>query len=79
MMHTWRPATATADDLAERALREMNRDKRKQIYWDLQRHIYAAAPAAIPIAWVDGWFFVDRKLQGYKSALAPTRRGDRRS
>jgi len=60
---------AKADDLAERALRETNRDKRKQIYWELQRHIHAAAPAAIPIAWVEGWFFVDRKLQGYKSAL----------
>ena len=58
------------DDLVERALREGNRDKRKQLYWELQRHILAGAPSAIPVAWVEGWFFVDKKLQGYK--LAPT-------
>ncbi|MBI4270712.1 MAG: ABC transporter substrate-binding protein [Candidatus Rokubacteria bacterium] len=58
------------DDLVERALREGNRDKRKQLYWELQRHILSGAPSAIPVAWVEGWFFVDKKLQGYK--LAPT-------
>ncbi len=29
------------DDLAERALRETSHDKRKQLYWELQRHILA--------------------------------------
>jgi len=57
------------DDLVGRALRETNQDKRKQLYWEVQRHILAGAPSAIPIAWVEGWFFVDKKLQGYKNAL----------
>ncbi|MBI2219162.1 MAG: ABC transporter substrate-binding protein [Candidatus Rokubacteria bacterium] len=57
------------DDLTKRALREPNRDKRKQLYWELQRHILSSAPSAIPIAWVEGWFFVDKRLKGYKPAL----------
>jgi hypothetical protein len=23
----------------------------------------------VPVAWVEGWFFVDKKVQGYKPAL----------
>jgi peptide/nickel transport system substrate-binding protein len=57
------------DELAERALRETSRDKRKQLYWELQRHILASPTAAVPVAWVEGWFFRDRKVQGYKPAL----------
>ena len=57
------------DDLAERALRETTRDKRKQLYWELQRHILASPTAAVPVAWVEGWFFVDKKVRGYKPAL----------
>jgi peptide/nickel transport system substrate-binding protein len=57
------------DDLAERALRETNHDKRKQLYWELQRHILSSAPASVPVAWVEGWFFVDKRVRGYKPAL----------
>jgi ABC-type transport system substrate-binding protein len=57
------------DDLADRALRETNRDRRKQIYWELQRHILASPMAAVPVAWVEGWFFMDKKVRGYKPAL----------
>ena len=57
------------DDLAERALRETNHDKRKQLYWELQRHILASPTASVPVAWVEGWFFVDKKVRGYKPAL----------
>jgi peptide/nickel transport system substrate-binding protein len=57
------------DDLAGRALRESSRDKRKQLYWELQRHILQSPTAAVPVAWVEGWFFVDKKVQGYRSAL----------
>src|SRR5439155_20912304 len=45
------------DELAERALKESSRDKREQLYWELQRHIFASAPAAVPVAGVDGWVF----------------------
>ena len=57
------------DDLAQRALHESSRDKRRQLYWELQRHILASPTAAVPIAWVEGWFFVDKKVRGYKPAL----------
>ena len=57
------------DDLAERALRETSRDKRKQLYWELQRHILSSAPASVLVAWVEGWFFVDKRVRGYKPAL----------
>ena len=63
-----RLADPKLDDLADRALKESNRDKRKQLYWEIQRHILAGAPAAIPVAWVEGWFFRDKKMMGYKPA-----------
>src|SRR5207248_1218608 len=62
-------ADPKVDDLAGRALRESSRNKRKQLYWELQRHILASPTAAVPIAWVEGWFFVDKKVRGYKPAL----------
>jgi peptide/nickel transport system substrate-binding protein len=56
------------DDLANRALRETNHDKRKQLYWELQRHILSSAPGAIAVGWVEGWFFKDKKMMNYKPA-----------
>jgi peptide/nickel transport system substrate-binding protein len=63
-----RYSDAHIDDLADRALRETSRDKRKQLYWELQRHILSSAPGAIAIGWVEGWFFKDRKMMNYKPA-----------
>ena len=41
------------DELAERALKETNRDKRKQAYWELQRYLLARGDhASIAVA---GW------------------------
>ena len=60
------------DELAERALKEPSRDKRKQLYWELQRHIFAGAPAAVPVAWVEGWFFRDKKVMGTSRRSRPT-------
>jgi peptide/nickel transport system substrate-binding protein len=60
---------AKVDDLAVRALREGNRDKRKQLYWELQRHILTSPMASVPVAWVEGWYFKDKKLMNYKPAL----------
>jgi peptide/nickel transport system substrate-binding protein len=59
-----------ADELTAQGLRETNPDKRKQIYWELQRHLLSGAPSAIPVAWVEGYHFVDKKVRGYK--FAPT-------
>jgi peptide/nickel transport system substrate-binding protein len=64
-----RQSDPRVDELAERGLRETNHDKRKQLYWELQRHILGGAPASVPVAWVEGWFFVDKKVQGHKPAL----------
>jgi ABC-type transport system substrate-binding protein len=58
------------DELADKALRESNREKRKQLYWELQRHILGRADtASIPVAWVEGWFFKDKKVRGFKPGV----------
>ena len=56
------------DELTERGLKEPNREKRKQIYHELQRHILTGAPSAIPVAWVEGWFFKDKRVRNYKAS-----------
>ncbi len=58
------------DELTERALKETNREKRKQAYWELQRYLLARGDhASIAVAWVEGWFFKDKKLRNYKPGL----------
>jgi peptide/nickel transport system substrate-binding protein len=58
------------DELAERALKESNHDKRKQLYWELQRYLLTRADAAsIAVGWVEGWFFKDKRLRNYKPGL----------
>jgi peptide/nickel transport system substrate-binding protein len=56
------------DDLANRAIKETSRDKRKQLYWELQRHVLASPVSAVPVAWVEGFHFRDKRLRGYKFA-----------
>ena len=58
------------DELADRALRESNREKRKQLYWELQRYILSRGDAgSVAVAWVEGWFFKDERLRNYKPGL----------
>jgi peptide/nickel transport system substrate-binding protein len=58
------------DELAERALKESNKDKRRQAYWELQRYILTRGDTAtVAVAWVEGWFFKDKKVQNYKPGL----------
>ncbi len=57
---------AKVDELSAGALREPDPAKRKQIYLELQRHILAGAPSAVPVAWVEGFHFVDKRVRGYK-------------
>jgi peptide/nickel transport system substrate-binding protein len=61
---------AKTDQLAERALKEPDREKRKQLYHELQRHILTGAPSAVPVGWVEGWFFRDKRVRNYN--LSPT-------
>jgi peptide/nickel transport system substrate-binding protein len=60
----------TVDELTERALKETDREKRKKVLHDLQRHLLTRDTNAIPIAWVEGFHFVDKRVRGYK--FAPT-------
>jgi peptide/nickel transport system substrate-binding protein len=65
-----RMSDAKIDELADRALRESNREKRKQLYWELQRYILSRGDAgSVPVAWVEGWFFKDKRLRNYKPGL----------
>lgn len=59
---------AKVDELADRALREPNRDRRKQLYWDLQRHILGAPSGAVAVGWVEGWYFRDKRVMNYRPA-----------
>jgi ABC-type transport system substrate-binding protein len=54
------------DQLAAAALKEPDRAKRRALYHDLQRHILTGAPSAVPVGWVEGWFFTDKRLRNYK-------------
>ncbi len=56
------------DELVARAAQETDRERRRRMYHDLQRMILGGAPGAVPIAWVEGWFFVDRRVKNYKPA-----------
>jgi peptide/nickel transport system substrate-binding protein len=58
------------DDLTDRGLKETDRAKRRQIYHELQRAILTGAPSAVPIGWIEGFHFVDKKMRGYK--FSPT-------
>jgi len=64
-----RYADPKLDELADKALREANRDKRKQLYWELQRHILKGEGAGVAVGWVEGWFFQDKKLRNYKPGV----------
>ncbi len=58
----------TVDELAERGLRETNREKRRQTYWELQRYLLTKDTPAVVVGWVEGWFFRDKRLRNYKPA-----------
>jgi peptide/nickel transport system substrate-binding protein len=65
-----RAADPKLDELADRALREPNRDKRKQLYWELQRYILSRGDhPTVAVAWVEGWFFKDKRLRNYKPGI----------
>lgn len=56
------------DELADRAIKETDKAKRAKMYHDLQRMVLNGAPGAVPVGWVEGWFFVDKRVRGYKHA-----------
>jgi peptide/nickel transport system substrate-binding protein len=56
------------DELADRGLKETDKAKRAKLYHDAQRLMLNGAPSAVPVGWVEGWFFTDKKVRGYKPA-----------
>lgn len=57
------------DELTERGLKESNPEKRKQIYHELQRYLLTQDTTAVPVGWVEGWFFRDKRVRNYKPSL----------
>ncbi|MBI2154888.1 MAG: ABC transporter substrate-binding protein [Candidatus Rokubacteria bacterium] len=58
------------DELADRGLKEQNREKRRQIYHELQRHLLTQDTTAVSVGWIEGWFFRDKRVRNYK--VSPT-------
>ena len=56
------------DQMSEAALAETNAGKRAELYHKMQRQLFNEDMATLPVAWVEGWFFYDRKVQNYRSA-----------
>jgi peptide/nickel transport system substrate-binding protein len=54
------------DEIADRALKETDKAKRAKLYHDAQRMFLSGAPSAIPVGWVEGWFFTDKRVRNYK-------------
>jgi peptide/nickel transport system substrate-binding protein len=54
------------DELTERSLKETDREKRKKVLHDLQRHLLTQDTNAVPVAWVEGFHFADKRVRGYK-------------
>ncbi len=54
-------------DLIESGLRETDAEKRKKLYWDLQRRLLSLdGPPLVIVGWPQGWFFKDRRVRNHK-------------
>jgi ABC-type transport system substrate-binding protein len=56
------------DELAERGLKATSKAERAKLYHEAQRLFLNGAPSAIPVGWVEGWFFTDKNLRNYKQS-----------
>jgi peptide/nickel transport system substrate-binding protein len=56
------------DELTDQGLRETSRDKRRQVYHELQRYLLTRDTTAVPVGWVEGFHFRDKRVRGYKMA-----------
>lgn len=56
------------DEFAERGLKATSKAERAKIYREAQRHFLNGAPSAIPVGWVEGWFFTDKNVRNYKQS-----------
>jgi len=56
------------DELAERGLKATGKAERAKLYQEAQRHFLNGAPSALPVGWVEGWFFTDKNVRNYKQS-----------
>jgi peptide/nickel transport system substrate-binding protein len=50
------------------ALRETDEAKRREMYHEMQRYLLTEDSAAVPVGWIEGWFFTDKKMKNYRRA-----------
>jgi peptide/nickel transport system substrate-binding protein len=60
---------ARVDRLAEQALREPDRRRQIELYHQLQRQLLTEDTGAVPMGWVEGWYFLDPRVRDYRPAL----------
>jgi len=53
---------------AEQALRETDQAKRRALYHKMQRYILNEDASAVPVGYIEGWFFWDNKVKNYRRA-----------
>jgi ABC-type transport system substrate-binding protein len=58
------------DAWIDHALKAPTREQRRQTYHELQRYLLTQDMPAVTAGWVEGWFFLDKRVRGYK--VAPT-------
>lgn len=58
------------DAWIDQALKAPTREQRRQTYHELQRYLLTQDMSAVTAGWVEGWFFLDKRVRGYK--VAPT-------
>lgn len=54
--------------LIGQALRELDHKKRVAIFHELQRYLLTQDTPHAVVGWLEGWFFRDKRVQGYKPA-----------
>jgi peptide/nickel transport system substrate-binding protein len=61
---------ATVDQLADEALRNSDPERRRELYHALQRRLLTVDTGAIPLGWIEGWYFRDPRVRGYRPTLS---------
>ncbi|MBI3031652.1 MAG: ABC transporter substrate-binding protein [Candidatus Rokubacteria bacterium] len=61
----WSDARAT--EFIDAGLREGSADKRKKVYWELQRYLLTLeSPPLVVVGWPQGWFFKDKRVRNHR-------------
>ena len=49
-------------------MKATSKAERAKLYHEAQRYFLNGAPSAIPVGWVEGWFFTDKNVRNYKQS-----------